>query len=68
MPAPQRREVYLAIGRVTIECPRLMTDVELAAVLAAFVETVRARPPKESIPLKELPGPLPAFRKRKPPR
>jgi hypothetical protein len=46
----------------------LMTDIELAAVLAAFVDTVRARPPKEAIPLEQLPGPLPAFRKRKPPR
>ena len=53
MPAPQRREVYLAIGRITIECPRLMTDIELAAVLAAFVETVRA-PPPSSISVKPV--------------
>src|SRR5450631_2044544 len=34
-----RRELFLDHGRVTIECPRLMSDEELAEVLAAFVET-----------------------------
>jgi hypothetical protein len=61
-----RRELYLDNARVTIECPRLMSDEELAKVLAAFVETVRARPPKPSLPVSPPPGPLPAFRKRKP--
>jgi hypothetical protein len=44
-----RREMYFENGRVTIECPRLMSDEELADVLAVFVETVRARPPKASV-------------------
>jgi len=47
MPAKTRREVNLDHGRVIIECPRLMTDDELADVLAAFVEEVRARPAKK---------------------
>jgi hypothetical protein len=47
MPAKTRREVTLDHGRITVECPRLMTDDELADVLAAFVEEVRARTPKE---------------------
>jgi hypothetical protein len=65
-----RRELYLDHGRIFIEVPRLVTDEELADVLAAFVETVRARPAKPSIKLEERPpsSPLPAFRKRKPPR
>jgi hypothetical protein len=61
-----RRELYLDNARITIECPRLMSDEELAEVLAAFVETVRARPPKPSLPVSPPPGTLPAFRKRKP--
>jgi hypothetical protein len=61
-----RREVYLENGRVTIDCPRLMSDEELAQVLAAFVDQVRARPPKPSLPVtQERPSPLPAFRGRK---
>jgi hypothetical protein len=46
---PVRRELYLDHGRVFVQCPRLMSDVELADVLAAFVATVRAGPPKESV-------------------
>jgi hypothetical protein len=61
-----RRELVLDHGRVFIEVPRLMTDKELADVLAAFVETVRARPAKPSITTAERPSPLPAFRKGKP--
>jgi hypothetical protein len=65
-----RRETYLDHGRVTIECPRLMTDVELADVHEAFIAEVRARPPKEPVqPRDERPSSaLPAFRapKRKP--
>jgi hypothetical protein len=61
--------LFLDHGRVFIEVPRLMTDDKLAGVLAAFVEMVRARPPKPSIKLEERPpSTLPAFRKRKPPR
>jgi hypothetical protein len=41
MPAKTRRYIH------RIECPRLMTDAELADRLAAFVEEVRARPPRE---------------------
>jgi hypothetical protein len=41
-----RRETCLDHRHVTIECPRLMTDVELAGVLEAFIAEVRARPPK----------------------
>jgi hypothetical protein len=41
---PRPRELFLDHSRVMIGCPRLMTDSELADVLAAFVETVRARP------------------------
>jgi hypothetical protein len=62
-----RRELFLDHGRVFIEVPQLMSDQELADVLAAFVETVRARPAKPSIKLEEQsPSMLPAFRKRKP--
>jgi hypothetical protein len=61
-----RRELFLDHGRVTIEWPRLMSDEELAEMLAAFVETIRARPPKPSLPVSPPPGTLPAFRKRKP--
>jgi hypothetical protein len=43
---PRPREIYLDHDRVAIECPRLMSDEELADVLAAFVNEVRARPPK----------------------
>jgi hypothetical protein len=32
---------------------------------AAFIDQVRARPPKPSLPVTQ--SPLPAFRKRKPP-
>jgi hypothetical protein len=46
-----RRELYLDHGRIFIDVPRLMTDEELDDVLAAFVETVRARPAKPSIKL-----------------
>jgi hypothetical protein len=44
MPDPKPRQIFLDKGRVTIEYPRLMTDAELAQVLAAFVEEVMARP------------------------
>jgi hypothetical protein len=61
-----RREVYLDQARVTIECARLVTDEELAEVLAAFVDQVRARPPRPSLPVtQERSSPLPAFRGRK---
>jgi hypothetical protein len=39
--AEGRREIYLDRW-VTVECPRLMNDAELADILAAFVEKVRA--------------------------
>ena len=66
-PTPNRRELFLDHGRVFIEVPRLMSDQELADVLAAFVETVRARPAKPPIKIEERPpSTLPAFRKRKP--
>jgi hypothetical protein len=52
-------------GRIWIECPRLMTDLELADVLADFVDQVRARPPKPSQSIPPQPSTLPAFRKRK---
>jgi hypothetical protein len=62
-----RRELVLDNGRVFVEVPGLMTDDELADVLAAFVDRVRARPPKPSLPVTQVrPSPLPAFRKRKP--
>jgi hypothetical protein len=38
---PIRRQIFLHNGRVQIEYPRLMTDAELADVLAVFVEQVR---------------------------
>jgi hypothetical protein len=67
--ARNRRELFLDHGRVFIEVPRLMSDHELADVLAAFGETVRARPAKPSIKLEERrPSTSPAFRKRKPAR
>jgi hypothetical protein len=47
MPGRTRRYIHLDKGHVSIECPRLMTDGELADRLAAFVEEVRARPPRE---------------------
>jgi hypothetical protein len=54
-------------GRVFIEIPRLMSDEELPDVLSAFAETVRARPAKPRVPIKERPASKrPAFRKRKP--
>jgi hypothetical protein len=60
-PPPNRRELLLDHGRVFVEVLRLMRDEELAVVLAAFVETVRARPPKPSITIeKRPPSPLPA--------
>jgi hypothetical protein len=43
--APIRRELFLDHGRVFIKTPRLMTDDELADVLAAFVAEVRGRAP-----------------------
>ena len=46
MPGRTRRYVHLDKGHVSIECPRLMTDSELADRLVAFAEEVRARPPK----------------------
>jgi len=51
MPAKTRREVNLDHGRVTVESPRLMSDHELADVLASFVEEVRARPEKVTMPV-----------------
>jgi hypothetical protein len=44
--APNRRKRFLDRGRVFIETPLLMTDSELAEVLAAFVAEIRARQPK----------------------
>jgi hypothetical protein len=38
MPAKTRREVNLDHGRITVNCPPLMSDAELAEVLAAFGE------------------------------
>jgi hypothetical protein len=61
-----RRELFLDHGRVTIECPRLMSDEELAEVLADFVVQVKSRAPKPPLPVSPPPGTLPAFRKRKP--
>jgi hypothetical protein len=64
MPAKTRREVNLDHGRVTVECPRLMSDAELADVLAAFVKEVRARPPKaHGKPEPAIESLLPAKRK-----
>jgi hypothetical protein len=60
--APNRREVFLDHGRVFIETPRLMTDSELADVLAAFVAEIRARSPKAPAQhLEELSQPVPSF-------
>jgi hypothetical protein len=60
MPAKSRREVNLDYGRITVECPRLMFDAELAA----FVEEVGARPAKEhGKPEPATPSLLPAKRK-----
>jgi hypothetical protein len=50
MPAKTRREVNLDHGRVTVECPRLMSDAELADVLAVFIEEVKARAAKAVMP------------------
>ena len=63
MPAKTRREVNLDHGRVTVECPRLMADDELADRLAAFVEEVPARPPREPIKLAEPQSKLPPTRR-----
>jgi hypothetical protein len=60
-----RRELFLDHGRVSIECPRLMSDEELAEVLADFVVQVKSRAPKAPAP-EPQPSTLPAFRKRKP--
>jgi hypothetical protein len=46
---PIRREIFLDHGRVYVECPRLMSDAELAVVLKAFVAEIEARPLKPSI-------------------
>jgi hypothetical protein len=59
--APNRREVFLDHGRVFIEIPRLMTDDELADVLAAFVAEIKARPPKPSQPPEERSRPVRKF-------
>jgi hypothetical protein len=48
MPDPRPREIFLD-GRVHIECPRLMSDEELAVILETFVQQVQARPRKESV-------------------
>jgi hypothetical protein len=60
---PTRREIFLDHGRVQIECPRLMSDAELAEVLKAFIAEIEARPPKPSRHV-ERPSNLPAFRSR----
>jgi hypothetical protein len=62
---PIRREIYLDHGRIQIECPRLMSDAELAEVLKAFVTEIEVRPPKPSHPV-ERPLNLPAFRSPRP--
>jgi hypothetical protein len=49
--APRQREVFLNEGRVFIQCPRLMTDGELADALAQYVGTVRAKPLHSKVPL-----------------
>jgi hypothetical protein len=65
MPDPKPRQIFLDKGRVMILAPRLMTNVELAQVLAAFVEEVMGRP--ESPPVEpQRTSTLPM--KMKPPR
>jgi hypothetical protein len=60
--ATNRRERFLDHGRVFVETPRLMTDSELAEVLAAFVAEIRpgsrGRPPSIR---KSNPGPCVSF-------
>jgi len=43
IPSTIRRQIFLDHGRVMIECPRLSSNQELADILAAFVEQVRAK-------------------------
>jgi hypothetical protein len=43
VPSTIRRQIFLDHGRVMIECPRLTSNQELADILAAFVEQVRAK-------------------------
>jgi hypothetical protein len=43
MPPTIRRELILDHGRVIVECPRLMTNAELADIVATVVEQVRAQ-------------------------
>jgi hypothetical protein len=65
--SPIRRQLFFDHGRIFVECPRLMSDTELAEVLGVFVDHVRARPSKPSLPVtQERVSPRPALRKRKP--
>jgi hypothetical protein len=43
--------------RSLVECPRLMSDAELAEVLKAFVAEIEARPPKPSHRVERPPNP-----------
>jgi hypothetical protein len=45
-----RRELILDHGRVIIECPRLMTNADLADILAAFVDQVRGGKANPAVP------------------
>ena len=67
MPEPRPRDIFLD-GRVHIECPRLMSDEELAVILEVFVKEVAARPRKESINRTESPTPSRLPYKMKPPK
>jgi hypothetical protein len=58
---PIKGELFLDHGRVFVETPRLMTDSELADVLAAFVAEIKARPPKPNQPPEERSRPVRKF-------
>ena len=63
-----RRQIFLNHGRVLIECPRLMTDAELAKVLAAFAEEVTGRPEPPPPPPASRPEPSRLPHKMRPPK
>jgi hypothetical protein len=42
----RRLKAHDCHGRVTIQCPRFMTDDQLAEVLEAFVKDVKGAPPR----------------------
>jgi hypothetical protein len=48
--APRQCEIFLSESRVFIQCPRLMTDNDLADVLDQYVGAVRAKP-QSKVPL-----------------